>query len=136
MTLDEAIVHCYKKSQEQAFFKKDKCSLEHKQLHEWLKELKESKKPTLEDYIQALPYLTFKGYGEETLEVTDDDWAYAPTLYKFEGKWLIDWVEGEDHDSGKVIEGATPIEAARNSYSWCVGKGFIKDTLSNGQEES
>lgn len=47
MTLDEAISHCYKKSQEQAFFKKDKCSLEHKQLYEWLKELKEYKEDQL-----------------------------------------------------------------------------------------
>ena len=77
--------------------------------------------------------MTFKnnGFGEAPLEVTDNDWAYAPTLYKFEGKWIVDWVEDEDHDSAKVIEGTTPTEAVKNAYNWCVEKGYIKDTLNN-----
>lgn len=91
--------------------------------------INELQKPTLDNYIQALPYLTFNGYDKETLEATDNDWAYAPTLYKGEGKWFVDWVEGVDHESFNVVEGSTPIEAARNAYNWCVGKGFIKDTL-------
>lgn len=98
-------------------------------LHEAQKELE---KPSLDDYIQALPYLTFKGYGEEALEVTNNDFAYAPTLYKFEGKWCIDWVEGAENDTAKVIKGSTPTEAAKNAYNWCIGKGFIKDTLNHG----
>ena len=40
-TLNEAIVHCYKKSQNQSFYGKDKCALEHKQLYEWLCELRD-----------------------------------------------------------------------------------------------
>jgi len=39
MTLDEAIKHC----EEIAYSKCDKCGEEHKQLAEWLKELKERK---------------------------------------------------------------------------------------------
>lgn len=84
--------------------------------------------PTLEDYIIALPYFTFKN-GK--LETTDNDWAYIPTLYKFEGTWAIDWIDAEESDSIKVIKGATPFEAAKNAYNWCVEKGYIKDTLNN-----
>lgn len=84
--------------------------------------------PTLEDYIIVLPYFTFKN-GK--LETTDNDWAYIPSLYKFEGTWAIDWIEAEESDSIKVIKGATPFEAAKNAYNWCVEKGYIKDTLNN-----
>lgn len=52
--------------------------------------------PTLRDYIVALPYFTFKN-GK--LETTDNDWAYIPTLYKFEGTWVIDWIDAEESDS-------------------------------------
>lgn len=84
--------------------------------------------PTLGDYIVALPYFTFKN-GK--LETTDNDWAYIPTLYKFEGTWAIDWIDAEESDSIEVIKGATPFEAAKNAYNWCVEKGYIKDTLNN-----
>lgn len=84
--------------------------------------------PTLEDYIVALPYFTFKN-GK--LETTDNDWAYIPTLYKFEGTWAIDWIDAEESDSIEVIKGVTPFEAAKNAYNWCVEKGYIKDTLNN-----
>lgn len=84
--------------------------------------------PTLEDYIIVLPYFTFKN-GK--LETTDNDWAYIPTLYKFEGMWAIDWIDAEESDSIKVIKGATPFEAAKNAYNWCVEEGYIKDTLNN-----
>ena len=81
--------------------------------------------PTLEDYIKALPNLTFK--NNHKLETTDDDWAYIPTLYKFEGTWVIDWIDAEESDSIKVIKGTTPTEAAKNAYAWCAEKGFIKN---------
>lgn len=84
--------------------------------------------PTLEDYIEALPYFTFKN-GK--LETTDNDWAYIPTLYKFEGTWAIDWIDAEESDSIEVIKGTTPTEAAKNAYAWCVKEGYIKDTLNN-----
>ena len=84
--------------------------------------------PTLEDYIGVLPYLTFKNCK---LETTGNCWAYVPTLYKFEGKWVIDWIDAEESDSIKVIEGMTPFEAAKNAYNWCVEEGHIKDTLNN-----
>lgn len=58
---------------------------------------------------------------------TDDDWAYIPTLHKFEGMWIIDWIDAEESDSIKVIKGTTPTEAAKNAYAWCVEKGFIKN---------
>lgn len=84
--------------------------------------------PTLEDYIGALPYLTFK---DCKLETTGNCWAYVPTLYRFEGKWVIDWIDTEESDSIKVIEGMTPFEAAKNAYNWCIEEGYIKDTLNN-----
>ena len=90
-------------------------------------ELKSST-PTLEDYIEALPYFTFKN-GK--IETTDNDWAYIPTLYKFEGTWAIDWIDAEESDSIEVIKGTTPTEAAKNAYAWCVKEGYIKDTLNN-----
>lgn len=90
-------------------------------------ELKHST-PTLEDYIEALPYLTFKNCK---LETTGNCWAYVPTLYKFEGKWVIDWIDAEESDSIKVIEGMTPFEAAKNAYNWCIEEDYIKDTLNN-----
>ena len=90
-------------------------------------ELKSST-PTLEDYIEALPHFTFKN-GK--LETTDNDWAYIPTLYKFEGTWAIDWIDAEESDSIEVIKGTTPTEAAKNAYAWCVKEGYIKDTLNN-----
>ena len=97
-------------------------------------ELKYSK-PTLEDYIEALPYLSVKynASASDKMEITttDNDWAYIPTLYKFEGKWAIDWIDAEESDSIKVIEGATPFEATKNAYNWCVKEGYIKDTLNN-----
>lgn len=67
----------------------------------------------------------------EELETTDNDWAYIPTLYKFEGTWAIDWIDAEESDSIEVIKGATPFEAAKNAYNWCVKEGYIKDTLNN-----
>lgn len=91
--------------------------------------------PTLGDYIEALPYLSVKyntsASGKMEITTTDNDWAYIPTLYKFEGTWAIDWIDAEESDSIKVIEGKTPFEAAKNAYNWCVEKGYIKDTLNN-----
>lgn len=79
---------------------------------------------TLEDYIEALPYLTFKNCK---LETTDNCGAYIPTLYKFEGKWVIDWIDAEEDDSIKVIKGTTPFEAAKNAYNWCIEEGYINN---------
>lgn len=44
MTLDEAIKHCEEKEQEQALNGCFACAEEHKQLAEWLKELRKLKK--------------------------------------------------------------------------------------------
>lgn len=89
--------------------------------------------PTLEDYIEALPYLSVESdaSGKMKFITTDNDWAYIPTLYKFEGEWGIDWIDAEESDSLKVIKGMTPFEAAKNAYNWCVEKGYIKDILNN-----
>lgn len=84
--------------------------------------------PTLEGYIEALPYLAFRNHK---LATTYNCFAYIPTLYKFEGKWVIDWIDAEENDSIKIIEGVTPFEAAKNAYNWCVEEGYIKDTLNN-----
>ena len=80
------------------------------------------KTATLEDYIEALPYLTFKNYK---LETTDNCWAYIPTLYKLEGMWSVDWIDAEENDSIKIIKGTTPLEATKNAYNWCVKEGYI-----------
>lgn len=90
-------------------------------------ELKSST-PTMEDYIEALPYLSVESdaSGKMKFITTDNDWAYIPTLYKFEGEWLIDWIDSEESDSLVVIKGMTPFEAAKKAYNWCVEKGFIK----------
>ena len=95
-------------------------------------ELKSST-PTLEDYIEALPYLSVESdaSGKMKFITTDNDWAYIPTLYKFEGTWAIDWIDAEESDSIEVIKGTTPTEAAKNAYDWCVKEGYIKDTLNN-----
>ena len=95
-------------------------------------ELKSST-PTLEDYIEALPYLSVESdaSGKIKFITTDNDWAYIPTLYKFEGTWAIDWIDAEESDSIEVIKGTTPTEAAKNAYAWCVKEGYIKDTLNN-----
>lgn len=89
--------------------------------------------PTLEDYIEALPYLSVNSDASCKMKfiTTDNDWAYIPTLYKFEGEWAIDWIDSEESDSLKVIKGMTPFEAAKNAYNWCVEEGYIKDTLNN-----
>lgn len=84
--------------------------------------------------LQRLPYLKTEGYGEESLHTTDSCYEYIPTLAKFEGEWSVNWIHSSECDSIKVITGDTPIEAARNAYNWCVGKGFIKDTLNNEQK--
>lgn len=86
--------------------------------------------PTLEDYIEALPYLSVESdaSGKMKFITTDNDWAYIPTLYKFEGEWAIDWIDSEESDSLEVIKGTTPFEAAKNAYNWCVKEGYIKDT--------
>ena len=88
---------------------------------------------TLGDYIEALPYLSVNSgaSGKMKFITTDNDWAYIPTLYKFEGEWAIDWIDTEESDSIEVIKGATPFEAAKNAYNWCVKEGYIKDTLNN-----
>ena len=97
-------------------------------------ELKHST-PTLEDYIEALPYLSVNSdaSGKMKFIKTDNDWAYIPTLYKFEGEWAIDWIDSEESDSLEVIKGMTPFEAVKNAYNWCVEEGYIKDTLNNRQ---
>ena len=97
-------------------------------------ELKHST-PMLEDYIEALPYLSVESdaSGKMKFITTNNDWAYIPTLYKFEGEWVIDWIDSEESDSLEVIKGITPFEAAKNAYNWCVEKGYIKDTLNNKQ---
>ena len=43
---------------------------------------------TLEDYIEALPYLSVESdaSGKMKFITTDNDWTYIPTLYKFEGE--------------------------------------------------
>lgn len=56
MTLDEAIKHC-----NEVACKHDKCAMEHKQLAEWLKELKELRSQTTwkpsEEQMKALNYV-------------------------------------------------------------------------------
>lgn len=65
MTLDEAIKHCKEKEKEQALNGCFACAEEHKQLAEWLKELKEWRK------LKAV--CAFDGYVvyKERTEVSD-----------------------------------------------------------------
>lgn len=82
--------------------------------------------PSLEDYLQALPFL--KTNDDGSFKTTDDAWAYTPTLCKSEKRWCINWVD-EDLIAIKDIYGHTPTEAAEKAYNWCIDKGLIKDTL-------
>lgn len=87
--------------------------------------LNKEEKPSLEDYIQALPYLM---PDETGFKISNDSLSCIPELYKFKGSWYINWVDDYNF-AVKNINGNTPTEAAKKAYEWCVKKGFIKDTL-------
>lgn len=96
--------------------------------------INELKKPSLEDYIQALPNITFEDYGEcnekRRFQVSNDGvFMIVPYLYKQGGKWLMEYMDGCDGESIMCFEGFTPMDAAKSAYKWCVKEGLIKDTL-------
>ena len=51
------------------------------------------------------------------LNKTLDDWGYAPSLYYFDGSWLVDWISYEG-DSIKSFTGETPEEAIDKACEW------------------
>jgi 5'-deoxynucleotidase YfbR-like HD superfamily hydrolase len=92
MTLDEAIQHCRDKEN------CSQCGQEHKQLREWLEELKELRtrynlhKPhgrlidadKLRACLNALEYIAHVGGGRPTFEEALEEIAKAPTIIEAE----------------------------------------------------
>lgn len=65
MTLDEAIKHCEEKEKEQALNGRFACAEEHKQLAEWLKELKRYREA---DYLRQ----RYEKYNDSVTKLIDD----------------------------------------------------------------
>jgi hypothetical protein len=53
------------------------------------------------------------------MEITFDDWGYAPNLYQFDRSWHVDWIHCKEGNS--IIKGftaQTPEEAIDKAYNW------------------
>lgn len=74
-------------------------------------------------FIQ-LPCITIEEKADNFV-VCEKDHGYIPTLYRFEGEYVIDWIHVSESDSLHVITGITPEQAIRNAFKWCLDKGLI-----------
>lgn len=63
-------------------------------------------------------------FEEGPIQTCEEDEGYIPHLYKFEGKYVIDWIGSED-DSLHRINGKTPEDAIHNAFNWCVENKLI-----------
>lgn len=50
--------------------------------------------------------------------VTFDSWGYVPSLYYFDGSWVVDWLHSEDGDSLVSFSADTPEEAIQKAYDF------------------
>ena len=62
-----------------------------------------------------------------------DDWGYTPTLYHFDGMWLVDWIHCEEGDSLTSFDGDTPEDAIEKAYKWFHDK-FSNDYIENKEK--
>lgn len=77
------------------------------------------------DYLYLftqLPCINIYEEGEFT--TCPEDEGYIPQLYKYEGKYGIDWVSNEG-DSIKYITDETPQKAIQSAFNWCVENKLI-----------
>ena len=84
MTLDEAIKHCEDVVGANEVLGDAECAADHRQLAEWLKELKEAKrllKLAVEDIESLKPYL-----AEPYCRLCSDKWRYADEAKKLLGE--------------------------------------------------
>ncbi len=47
-----------------------------------------------------------------------EDWAYTPNLYHFDGEWHVSWIHCEDGDALNDFSGSTPAKAIDKAYNW------------------
>lgn len=74
------------------------------------------------DYLKkftSLPHIT------ADREMTDDDWGYAPLLYKARGLWHISLVHCEDMSTMLDFLGKTPEEVIDKAYDFYEKEGLI-----------
>lgn len=112
LTLDEAIKHCEKKVIEQVSCSNIKCSGEHKQLAEWLKELKVYRKK----------------YGHSNWKSPLEIWSCIQALgvkpIKDGNQWSF--LYGDNIQEGIVGFGDTIYEAACNFYEQITNDKIVK----------
>ena len=54
--------------------------------------------------------------------IVTSDWGYVPSLYHFDGSWVVDWLHSEDGDSLVNFSANTPEEAIQNAWEFCKSK--------------
>lgn len=77
---------------------------------------------TMNDYLELLPNL-----NEENREIFVDNsnYSYSPNLYKYDGSWVLDWINSDYEDSLHAETGKSPLQAVKRAYHWCLTHGFI-----------
>lgn len=61
--------------------------------------------------FQELPHIN-------SLYELQEDWAYTPNLYHFEGEWHVSWIHCSEGDALNDFSGSTPEEAIDKAYKW------------------
>ena len=63
--------------------------------------------------FKELPYI------DSNKIVVMDGWGYVPSLYHFDGSWVVDWLHSEDGDSLVSFFADTPEEAIQKAWEFC-----------------
>lgn len=72
--------------------------------------------------FKELPYINSRKV------VTKDSWGYIPSLYYFEGSWVVDWLRIVDGDRLVSFSGETPEEAIQKAYDFSKKDVIWKET--------
>lgn len=68
------------------------------------------------DYLDLFKKLP--KYYAESMEMTENNEdAQNPTLYHYDGSWVVDWIDS-DSCSEHVEHADTPEEAIQKAYDW------------------
>ena len=76
----------------------------------------------LEKFL-SLPNLTLNPETEEFEKIKEDD--YNPTLYHYDSRYFVDWINGDEGDSLICFDAKTVEKAIDQAYAYCKTKNLL-----------
>ena len=76
----------------------------------------------LEKFL-SLPNLTLNPETKEFKKVKEDD--YNPTLYHYDRRYFVDWINGDEGDSLIDFSATTVEQAIDMAYTYCKTEGLL-----------